>query len=93
MKAWVTEISRVRVSDKAEVERASEWVVGRIVGKRRVEKAAEREVDRVVWKRMAEKAAADAVVRVRDRQVCHDLFPMLSPIRSPHTHPMPGLLH
>ena len=64
VEAQVTEISQVRISDKAGAERASEWVVERIVGKRRAEKAAEREVEKVVQKRMAEKAVVEAVVRV-----------------------------
>ena len=64
VKAWVTEVSGVRASDKAEVERESEWVVGRIVRNRRAEKVVERAVDRVVWKRMVEKAVVEAVVRV-----------------------------
>ena len=69
VKVWVTEVSRVRASDKTVAERASEWAVGRIVGKRREEKAVERAVERVVWRRMAEKVAAEAVVKIWDRQV------------------------
>jgi len=69
VKVRVTEVSKVRASDKTVAERASEWAVGRIVGKRREEKVVGRAVERVVWKRIAGKAAAEAVVKIWERQV------------------------